>query len=131
VPGPIGVEWGTKDSIGDLDAPPLVNTTTVAAEPEKKIYEAYEVQAPVLLQKTDPRYPAVLMKTGVAATVVVRCVIDHTGNVRDAEVIVPGLPPFNAEVVRVVSQWKYKPATYGGRAVDSYLNLTVHFEVRR
>ena len=40
-------------------------------------------------------------------------------------------PPFNAEVMRVITQWKYRPATYAGRAVDSYLDLTVNFHVRR
>ncbi len=129
-PGPLGVPWGTKDSIGPLDAPPVVNATPVA-QPEDRIYEQGEVVAPVLLQRVEPRYPAAFMRTGVSATVVVRCVIDKNGSVRDAEVIVPGLPPFNAEVLRVVSQWRYKPATFAGRAVDSYLNLTVHFAVRR
>lgn len=128
--GPIGVPWGTEHSIGDLDAPPVATETPVA-EPENKIYEASEVVAPVLLQRVEPRYPAILMKVGVSATVVVRCVIDKNGNVRDAQVLVPALPPFNAEVLSVVSRWKYKPATYGGRAVDSYLNLTVNFAVKR
>jgi TonB family protein len=129
VPGPIGVEDGTPDSPGSLDAVPLVNATPVA--PVDKIYQPGEVVAPVLVQKVDPRYPSSLSRTGVSATVVVRCVIDKNGNVRDAEVMVPAMPPFNVEVLRVVSQWKYKPATYAGRAVDSYLNLTVHFDVRR
>lgn len=130
VPGPIGVEDGTPDSPGSLDALPLVNAGPIAG-PEDKIYEPGEVVAPVLVQKVDPRYPTSLQRTGVAATVVVRCVIDKNGNVRDAEVVVGSMPPFNTEVLRVVSMWKYKPATFAGRPVDSYLNLTVHFEVHR
>jgi len=130
VPGPIGVADGVPESFGDPNAVPLVNAIPVA-QPENRIYDASEVVAPVLMQRVEPRYPSVFLRTGVSATVVVRCVIDKNGNVRDAEVLVPGLPPFNAEVLRVVSQWKYKPATFGGRAVDSYLNLTVHFAVKR
>ena len=129
--GPVGVPWGVKDSIGDLDAPPVPVDIPVA-QPEAKIYEAHEVKAPVLVTRVDPRYPASLMKAGPAATVVVRCVIDRNGSVRDPQVIVPSqFAPFNAEVLKVITQWKYRPATYAGRAVDSYLNLTVHFSVRR
>ncbi|HEV7240843.1 MAG TPA: energy transducer TonB [Thermoanaerobaculia bacterium] len=131
VEGPIGVPWGKEGSIGDLDGPPIVDVP-VQQPVEEKIYQPHEVVAPVILHKVEPRYPQMLIKAGVTATVVVRCVIDKNGSVRDAQVVVPAsMPPFNTEVLRVVSQWRYKPATYAGRAVDSYLNLTVHFSVKR
>lgn len=131
VPGPIGVPWGTENSIGDLDAPPVVD---VPSQPqvEEKIYQPHEVVAPVVVRRVDPRYPPAFARNGVPATVVVRCIIDKNGNVRDAEVVVPApMAPFNAEVLSVLPQWKYKPATYAGRPVDSYLMLTVHFSVKR
>lgn len=131
VPGPIGVPWGTENSIGDLDAPPLID---VPAQPqvEERIYQPHEVVAPVVVRRVDPRYPPAFMRTGVSVTVVVRCIIDKNGNVRDAEVVLPApMAPFNAEVLSVLPQWKYKPATYAGRPVDSYLMLTVHFAVKR
>jgi len=131
VPGPVGVPWGTENSIGDLDAPPLVD---VPAQPqvEEKVYQPHEVAAPVLIRKVDPRYPPQLQRVGVPATVVVRCIIDKQGNVRDAEVVVPAsMAPFNTEVLNVLPQWKYKPATFAGKPVDSYLMLTVRFSVTR
>lgn len=128
--GPVGVPWGVAGSIGDLDAPPVIDVPA-QPQPEERIYQPHEVQAPVLIHRVEPRYPASLIRSGVGATVVVRCVIDRSGQVRDAVVVVPGLPPFNAEVLRVVSQWRYKPATFAGKAVDSYLDLTVHFSVTR
>ena len=130
VPGPVGVPWGVKDSAGDLDAPPVPFDVPVA-KPEEKIYEAHEVKAPVLISRVDPRYPQALVRVGMPATVVVRCVIDRNGNVRDPEIVMATAPPFQTEVLRVITQWKYKPATYGTRQVDSYLNLTVTFQVRR
>ncbi len=131
-PGPKGVPWGTKDSIGDTDAPPVVDAPPAQPQVEERIYQQSEVIAPVLLSRVDPRYPPALIKAGVPATVVVRCIIGRDGNVRAPEVIVPAaMAPFNAEVMRVVSQWRYKPATYAGRPVDSYLTLTVHFAVKR
>ena len=130
VEGPVGVPWGVKNSIGDLDAPPVPADVPVA-DPEVKIYQPYEVKAPVLQSKVDPRYPQSLVRTGMPGTVVLRCVIDRNGNLRDPEILTATMPPFEAEVLRVIGQWRYKPATYNGKAVDSYLNLTVTFQVRR
>ena len=131
VEGPVGVPWGDPKSIlTTLDAPPVVDAPV--QQPEEKVYQAHEVVAPVLLNKVEPRYPPHLVKAAVPATVIVRCVIDKNGNVRDAEVVVPAsMAPFNNEVLRVISQWRYKAATYAGRPVDSYLTLTVHFSVKR
>jgi protein TonB len=127
-PGPIGVPWGDPDSPGELDAPPVV-----AAPPrvEERVYEAHEVKRPVILTKVEPRYPQAMMKAGLPATVVVRCIIDKKGHVRDAEVIVPAMPPFNAEVLKAVGQWRFTPGMLNGQPVDTYMNLTVRFEVKR
>lgn len=132
VEGPVGVPWGVKDSIGDLDAPPVVDAPIAHTPVEEKIYQPHEVVAPVLLHKVDPRYPVQLQRAGMPATVIVRCIIDKNGNVRDPEVVVPAsMAPFNAEVLNVLPQWKYKAATLAGRPVDSYMMLTVRFSIRR
>lgn len=132
VPGPIGVPWGVDQSIGDLDGPPVADVPVQVQQPEERIYQPHEVVAPVLVRRVDPRYPPQLVKAAVPATVVVRCVIDRSGHVRDAEIVVPAaMAPFNAEVLSAMPQWRYKPATFAGRPVDSYLMLTVHFSVTR
>jgi TonB family protein len=123
---PLGVPWGTKDSVGELDAPPGV----VAAEPvEEKIYLPHEVKAPVAIFKPAPPYPQVLARTRMGATVVVRCVIDKNGHVRDPRVIVSAMAPFNDAVVATVQRWRYTPGSLRGQAVESYLDVTVHFSV--
>jgi len=130
-PGPIGVPWGEKDSIGDLDAPPAPPIAT-PVHVEERIYQASEVKSPVLLRRVEPRYPQMLIKTGMSATVVVRCIIDKNGHVRNPQVVVPAsMPPFNDEVLRVVSQWRFTPGSVRGQAVDSYFDLTVRFAVSR
>jgi TonB family protein len=123
---PLGVPWGTKDSVGELDAPPGV----VNAEPVvEKIYMPHEVKAPVAIFKPSPPYPQVLARTRMGATVVVRCVIDKNGHVRDPKVIVPAMAPFNDAVVATVQRWRYTPGSLRGQAVESYLDVTVHFSV--
>lgn len=127
VDGPVGVPWG-KDSIGEIDAPPIVNTVPPVQD---KIYQPHEVTAPVLLHKVDPLYPRIFQRAGMASTVVLRCVIDKNGHVRDPQVVISGKKPFDDEVINAVQQWRYTPASLRGEAVDSYLDVTVHFEVKR
>jgi TonB family protein len=122
---PLGVPWGVKDSVGELDAPPGV----MPVQPvEEKIYEVHEVKAPVALFKPHPPYPQSLIKTRMRATVIVRCVIDKNGQVRDPQVIVPApMAPFNDAVLNTVQRWRFTPGSLRGQAVDTYLNLTVNF----
>ena len=129
-PGPVGAPGGVKDSVGDLDAPPVPVDVRVAP-PEERIYQPHEVKRAVLLSKVEPRYPPALMKTAMPGTVVVRCVIDKNGNLREPQVLSATMPPFASEVLRVIDDWKYQPATLNGRPVDMYLELTVHFSIRR
>jgi periplasmic protein TonB len=124
---PIGVPWGVKDSIGDLDAPraPVTNQQPV----EEKIYEVHEVKAPVLLHRVTPPYPQQLVGTRMKATVVVRCIIDKNGRVRDPQIVRPALPPFNQAVIGAVQQWRYTPGSRNGIAVETYLSVNVTFAV--
>lgn len=125
---PLGVPWGTENATGALDAPPgPINVQPV----EEKIYEAHEVKAPVLIHKVTPDYPDRLRPTRMPATVIVRCVIDKNGRVRDPQVTVPAMPPFNHAVLNAVQQWRYTPGSRNGVAVETYLNVTVHFSVTR
>jgi protein TonB len=125
---PLGVPWGDPNSIGtDLDAPP---SPMPAQQVEERIYESYEVKAPVALYRTQPAYPQHLIKTKIPATVVVRCVIDKNGRVRDPQVIVPArMAAFDHAVIQAVQQWRFTPGSRNGVAVETYLNLTVNFSV--
>jgi periplasmic protein TonB len=125
--GPLGVEWGTEGSLGELDAPPGP-MPAVQPEPEK-IYEVHEVKAPVALYKPDPQYPPHLVRTRMPATVVVRCVIDKNGHVRDPRLVVPGMAPFNKAVLDVITTWRYTPGSRNGVAVETYMDVTVRFAV--
>jgi predicted Zn-dependent protease len=52
--------------------------------------------------------------------------------VRDPQVIAPArLEPFNEAVINAVQKWRYTPGSLNGEAVETYLDVTVHFSVRR
>jgi protein TonB len=124
---PLGVPWGTKDSLGSLDNPPAIVASAPVAE---RIYEASEVKAPVGIYRPTPPYPQFLVKTRQRATVVFRCVIDKNGHVRDPQILVPAaLEPFNTSVMNTVKQWRFTPGSLNGQAVETYLDLTVNFSI--
>jgi protein TonB len=129
VPGPVGVPWGDPNSVAnDLNLPPAIVETP---QVEDRIYQSSEVKAPVVLRRVEPRYPNGMLRAGMSAKVVVRCIIDKNGNVRDPQVIVSSMPPFNAAVIDAVQQWKFTPGSLHGHAVDTYLDLTVNFATKR
>ena len=122
-PGPQGSPDGDPNSILNE----LTEVLPPAAQP--KIYEAHEVKAPVLLQRVEPNYPNAFRPTRMKVMVVVRCIIDRNGHVRNAEILKPGPPAFNAEVINAVERWRFTPGSLNGIAVETYLNLTVNFSI--
>jgi TonB family protein len=124
-PGPIGVPWGDPNSPGNLDAPPVVNAQPV---PEK-IYTVGEVNPPAITHRVEPVYPAAFVKVKLPGKVALRCIIDKNGHVRDAQVVFATNQAFADSVLRAIAQWRYKPASLNGQAVDCYLDLKVDFGV--
>jgi protein TonB len=128
VAGPVGDPNGVPGSISTDTSAPIPAVPEVV---EDRIYQASEVKAPVLIHRVEPRYPTTMIHAGMPATVGVRCIIDKNGNVRDAQVVVASLPPFNNAVIEAVKQWRFTPGSLRGQAVNTYLDLTVNFAVKR
>jgi protein TonB len=88
-----------------------------------------EVKAPVLIRRVEPEYPAVMQRSRMRALVVVRCVIDKFGRVRDPEIVVPAMAPFNQSVLDALREWRYTPGSRRGQAVETYLEVKVTFQL--
>lgn len=123
---PLGVPWGEPDSLGELDAPPL---TTQPVE-EKVYHPGGEVSAPLLTQRVEPVYPPAMLKIRMRGTVVVRCVIDKQGRVRNPRIVSTTHAAFNDSVLDALQQWRYRPGSYRGQTVETFLDVTVNFSYR-
>lgn len=125
-PGPFGDPHGDPNmpNIGQMDQPPA------APQPEKIYTVSGDVKAPRVISRVDPIYPQAMLRVRMSAIVRVRCIIDKTGRVRDAEVIVSSFPPFNQAVTEAVQKWRFAPGTLHGQAVDTQFDLTVNFQAR-
>jgi TonB family protein len=119
----IGDPAGKKDSIGsDPQAPADVNGPLVAG--------AGGVTSPVAIQRVEPIYPAGPLRIHMSGWVVLQCVIDKTGHIRDASVVHSSFGAFEQPAIDAVQKWVFTPGTLRGQPVDVIFELTVKFQVR-
>ena len=107
---------------GDPEPPPPVGP---------RIPGTGDVANPVLIASTkvSPHYPEVARVARVSAVVTLQAVITRTGEVTDIRVLAVDRPNlgFEQAAIEAVRQWRYKPATSGGRPVDVYFTIRVSF----
>ncbi len=73
---------------------------------------------PVPIRKADPKYPSDLIKAHVQGEVVLYAIIRKDGSV-DSIQVVRGLDSrLDQNAIQALSEWKFRPATRAGNAVD-------------
>lgn len=78
-----------------------------------------------------PDYPASEQRREVEGVVKVRVLIGTDGRVKAVELVSSDSPGFFAATKqRALSKWRFKPATRGGVAEESWKEMTVRFELR-
>jgi TonB family protein len=83
-----------------------------------------------VLTRVEPRFPPALIKATRSATVVVLCIIDKDGRIREPKIVMSSFAPFNQSVLDALRQWTFEPGSYRGQPVDTYFELKVTFQVR-
>ena len=66
----------------------------------------------------------------MSGSVVLQCVIDKTGHIRDVHVVNSSFGAFEQPAIDAVQQWLFSPGTLNGQPVDVLFELTVKFQVR-
>jgi protein TonB len=123
---PQGVPWGVAHGVG-VDGPP--STATVASVPDVPLPVGGDVKAPVVIRRVQPVYPKLAINARMNGTVIVECIIDKTGRVREAHVVSSTSPLFNQSALDAVQQWQFAPGSLHGNAIDTIFDLTVTFHV--
>jgi len=123
-----GVEGGVEGGVpgGVMGGVPGGTGAGMGSEP---LRVGGDVKAPVLTSRTEPSYPEAARKARMEGVVILEAIITDQGTVEDVRVLKSVNPLLDASAVRAVQQWKYKPATLGGRAVRVYLTVTVTFRL--
>ena len=89
-----------------------------------------DVLFPVLVLRVEPVYPELAKRIHAEGLVVVDAVISATGVVEDVRIVKSVHPLLDAEAVRAIGQWRYRPATRSGSPVRVLLTVTVNFSLR-
>jgi protein TonB len=88
-----------------------------------------DVKAPVVIRRVQPLYPKLAINVRMNGTVIVECIIDKTGRVREAHVLRSTSTMFDQSALDAVQQWLFAPGSLHGQAVDTIFDLTVTFRV--
>ena len=126
--GPLGVPWGSPEGV-DPNGPPAASTVVEPSGP--LVAGVGDVKAPIVLRRVSPPYPRAAMLARMNGFVIVECIIDKTGVVRDAKVLRSSSGLFEQAALDAVQQWQFAPGSLHGKAVDTIFNLTVTFQINR
>ena len=125
-----GIERGVPDGIPDgvgTDTRGIGNPVV----PEGPIRVFGDVKAPVAIQRVMPVYPQIATRGRIEGWVILECIIDKSGHIREARAVRSSFAPFEQSAVDAVQQWVFKPGTLHGEPVDVIFNLTVTFTIQR
>lgn len=125
--GQPGVPWGSPIGVGD--GPPT--TSTVVPEQTGPLPVVGDVKAPIVLKRVAPPYPRLAATAHLSGFVIVECIIDKTGVVRDAKVVKSTSAMFDQAALDAVQQWQFAPGSLYGKPVDTIFDLTVTFTITR
>lgn len=101
-------------------------------QPEPKIWRVGgPVSAPVKVSGADPVYPEVARKVGREGVVILECLVDRAGRVREVSVLKGEPLGLTEAAVEAVRGWSFKPADMEGQPVDVLYILTVRFSLQR
>lgn len=88
------------------------------------------VTAPVAIHRVEPLYPPLAIRSHLGGWVVLQCIIDTSGHIRDVQVVNSSFGAFEQPAIDAVRQWVFTPGQLNGQAVDVIFELKVKFEVR-
>jgi len=83
--------------------------------------------------KIAPAYPEMARLARVEGNVALQAVVREDGSVVEVEVLRCNRPKmgFEESAIAAVQQWRYEPATQGGRAVQVYFTVFVQFTLQK
>ena len=102
------------------------NNASGTPEPGQRVRVAQGVSAGLLIHKVQPIYPPEARVARIQGTVVMKAVINQTGDIVSLDLI-SGHPVLAPAAIDAVKQWKYRPYMLNGNAVGVETQVTVNF----
>jgi protein TonB len=79
-----------------------------------------------LITQVKPQYPALAKAARVQDYVMLQATLSKQGTIEDLKVL-HGHPLLNEAAIEAVKQWRYKPQTLNGQAIEVITTITVNF----
>ncbi|MEP9358984.1 TonB family protein [Sphingomonas sp. KR3-1] len=117
----------------DIAKPPVDTGPLVKAEPRVEPAPAFFVarRDPRYADAFQPEYPAIELRGQRDGKVSVKVLVGADGRVKAVEQVSATSPAFfDATRRQALSKWRFKPATRGGVAEESWLTLSVTFRIQ-
>ncbi|QYM78046.1 TonB family protein [Horticoccus luteus] len=85
--------------------------------------------APKPLKRVAPFYPRAALAAGVTGIVTVDFIVDESGRVLDAAIVLSSEPLFEEPALEALRQWKFSPAERNGQPVRFHLQVPIEFQL--
>ncbi len=86
----------------------------------------YVEELPEAVTKVEPRYPDIAREAGVEGTVMIQVLVNRDGGVADTRVV-KSVPTLDQAAIECVRQWRFKPASSGGKPVAVWVAVPIKF----
>lgn len=117
----VPIEMATIRNVAARITPSLLGALEPVSLPE-------DLAERLLLQKVQPGYPEMALRTGLQGPVVLQAWIARDGTIRDLKLI-RGSLILGKAAYQAVKQWRYKPYLLNGQAVEAQTFVTVDFKL--
>jgi TonB family protein len=123
-----GVEGirGVEKAIKAQKAAKVINSPL----PQPRVATPLPVLPPSISHRILPEYPVSALEQGLEGTVLLSIYVGMNGSAERAEIkSSSGISELDASAVSAVSQWKFNPATQGGKTMSSWFEVPVRFRI--
>jgi TonB family protein len=120
---------GEKVPAAGMFRPTPQDPSTSAASNQARIRISQGVATGLIMTKVSPVYPPSARQARIQGDVVIKAIINQTGDVTSVEVV-SGHPMLAPAALEAVRQWKYRPFMLNGKAVEAETQVTVSFSLR-
>jgi protein TonB len=99
--------------------------------PQPKVATPLPILPPRISYRVLPNYPVSALEQGLEGTAVLSIYVGLSGDPKQVEVkSSSGVAELDQSAATAVSQWKFAPATQGGKAIASWFELPVSFKIK-
>jgi TonB family protein len=108
----------------------LVLQSAVVAASARQERPVTDATMPTVVREVKPNYPESVKKERIQGIVTLNAVVKKDGTVGNVEVKKPLHPELDAEAVKAMKQWQFKPGTKEGKPVDVAVDVEMSFTLK-